>query len=192
MLNFGCQSSASKTQYTKSHGHKVAGEKAAVGVVGGRLEEGYLLVESLVSLVIFSIAILGLVATQISASKNNLSALVKTETAINMSEIIDKMRANRAGVVAGEYDLAETDIDDKELYPSGATTLVEGDLESWRESLFNTAHGMSPKAEIACTNLDCTISISWSDSRAINTDDTGDTAEQKAARRFKFVTQVNF
>lgn len=132
----------------------------------GRInQQGILLVESMVALALFSIAILGLSALQITSSKNNLSALLKTETAVASSEIIDLMRTNRTGVALDQYDFALGDgVFDTE------TNQAETDVNSWLINLNNVvAAGMTPDASIACAgpfNLDCTILIQWNDDRA--------------------------
>jgi len=129
----------------------------------GAKQEGYLIIEALVALAIFSIALLSLAGAQMTTSKNTFSSMLKTESAIKSSELIDKMRLNLGGVAAGQYTLAYgTDVGG--ISPSNQG---ETDLVAWMDAVQTSALlGTSPDAEITCVGLNCTIAIRWSDVRA--------------------------
>ena len=150
--------------------------------------KGYLLVEAMVALAIFSIGMLGLTAAQLSASKNNLSSLIKTETAINTADIVDMMRSNLPGVAAGDYD-GDYDVAShisNSIITQANENQADEDIGIWLSSLSEVARGMTPEASITCVGaigLDCTIEVMWDDSRA---------ASEPEPEVFSFRTRVIF
>lgn len=66
-------------------------------------QKGYLMIEILVSLVIFSIAIVSLVSLQINSYSSVQDSSLRN-IAVNASyELFDKMRANKDAVISGAY-----------------------------------------------------------------------------------------
>ena len=133
----------------------------------------------MVALAIFSVAMLSLAGAQITLSKNTFSSLLKTDSAVRSSEIIDMMRMNLAGVAAGDYNLSYGD-----TQPGSPTIQGEIDIKNWVTGLQNTVlRGTSADAEITCTGLNCTVAITWDDSRA--------DADKGAVTNFTYTTDVN-
>lgn len=65
---------------------------------------GISLVETLVSLAILSIGLLGLIALQTGAFRYNHDAQLRSIAVKQISSMADRMRANKAGVSAGLYN----------------------------------------------------------------------------------------
>ena len=148
-------------------------------------QQGVLLVEAMVALAVFSIAILGLSALQLTSSKNALSSLLRTETSVVTSEIIDMMRANLPDVALGRYDLNFGD----GVFGSPANQ-AEVDINEWLDNLVAMSGiGVAPDASITCGNptrpnpLDCTIMVQWNDSRAAQ--------DATSSQLFMYTTNVN-
>ncbi len=66
-------------------------------------QQGFSMIEVLVSLVILSFAILGVGSLQIMAIKGTQSAHLRTQASIAAMNLASKMRANPSGVALGKY-----------------------------------------------------------------------------------------
>ena len=64
---------------------------------------GATLIEVMVALVILSIGLLGLASLQLTGISSNSSSEKRTQAAIVANDLIERMRANPAGVNAGDY-----------------------------------------------------------------------------------------
>lgn len=67
-------------------------------------QHGFSLLEVLIALVVLSIGLLGLAGLQANGLKNNNSAYQRSQANLMVNEILDRIRANRAGLAAGSYD----------------------------------------------------------------------------------------
>ena len=68
-----------------------------------RASGGFTLIEIMVALLIFSIGLLGLAMLQATGLKFNTDSYARTQATILAYDLIDRMRANVAGVKAGNY-----------------------------------------------------------------------------------------
>ena len=124
-------------------------------------QKGALLIESMVALAVFSIALLSLSGMRISASKGAYSSLLKTESMVASANILDKMRVNLAGVTAGDYNV------NFGAAPADTTTLGGMDVEEWVDQLENNSLlGAEGEGRINCVGFNCQIQIRFSDARA--------------------------
>ena len=123
-------------------------------------QHGVSLVEVLVSVVVVALGLLGAVALQATALRNNQGAYERTQTSILTQGIFDAMRANLPGVASGSYNT-----DDWVCTAPNATTLASRDIARWVNNLHSQIH---PGAcgSIACTANACTVGVRWDDSRA--------------------------
>src|SRR5579863_5743578 len=67
---------------------------------------GFSLIEVLIALVILSIGLLGIAAMVSESLKSKESSYYRTQALDLASEIVDRMRANRVGALANDYDAA--------------------------------------------------------------------------------------
>jgi type IV pilus assembly protein PilV len=77
----------------------------------GRLNrptKGFTLIEVLVSVVVFSIGLIGLASLQTISLKHNNDSYMRSQAILLAQDIADRMRANKAGVDAGFYNMAST------------------------------------------------------------------------------------
>lgn len=95
----------------------------------GTLSRGFTLVEVLVALLVLSIGLLGIAGLQLKSLHDNQDAYVRLQASILASDIIERMRANRAAARAGEYNIALTDT------PASGASLSELDVKAWRDRL---------------------------------------------------------
>lgn len=87
-------------------------------------QRGFAMIEVMVAVVIFALALLGLAGLQVLGLKYNQDALLRSQAIAQAYEIMDKMRANSAAAKSGEYVLALG------ATPSG-TSMAKKDLITW-------------------------------------------------------------
>lgn len=128
-------------------------------------QRGVGLIEILVAVLILSLGLLGMAGLQANALKSNQSSYGRSQAVMLSYYILDAMRADRAAAVGLSYNMGAT-------CTSGAITtadLAGNTRRDWLDSLraglgdANTTCGA-----ITCDALgNCTVSITWDDSRAI-------------------------
>ena len=68
-------------------------------------QQGFSLMEVLVTVLILAIGLLGLASLQLNALRNNTSAQERSQATVLAYEIVDRMRSNRVSAQAGTYDI---------------------------------------------------------------------------------------
>ena len=102
-----------------------------------RMQAGTSLIEVLVSLLILSVGLLGMVGLQTVSLRNTQTAYLRTQATILSSDIIERMRANAQGVSAGSYNGATGTLSSACLTATGcsAAALALHDVAEWRAAL---------------------------------------------------------
>jgi type IV pilus assembly protein PilV len=148
---------------------------------------GFTLVEVLVSLVVLAIGLLGIAKLMLFSSHSNDSAYLRSQATALAYEILDNMRANKTGALAGNYDTAAA------TGPAAPGTLCEAvnacataqqvalyDVYKWKLRLnANNALPVPPGAlpngqgsvatALVATQTTVTIVVSWDDTVAQST-----------------------
>ena len=70
----------------------------------GKGAAGFTLLEVLVAVVVLSVGLLGLASLQVNGLRFNHSAYLRTQATLLAYELADRMRANRPGLTANNYD----------------------------------------------------------------------------------------
>ena len=65
---------------------------------------GFSLVEVMVAMLVLSIGLIGVASLQLTGLRSNQNAFFRSQATILASDIIDRMRANPQGVLAGDYN----------------------------------------------------------------------------------------
>lgn len=65
---------------------------------------GFTMLEVMIAIVVVSFGLLGLAGLQAFALKNNQNAALRSLATVLAGDMIDRMKANFQGVIAGEYD----------------------------------------------------------------------------------------
>jgi type IV pilus assembly protein PilV len=73
--------------------------------IGCRNQGGFNLIEVLIALLVLALGLLGLAALQNFSLRANHQSMQRTQATVAIQSIIDRMRANPAGVGGGSYDL---------------------------------------------------------------------------------------
>jgi type IV pilus assembly protein PilV len=149
-------------------------------VVGqSSLERGFSLIEILVSLLLIAIALTGVAALLATTHKNAASSYLRTQASLLGNDIAEKMRANRATVLANPT--AYTQIPTRCSALSTTATAAEQDLRQFICLVKSTFPGGDAAIGFdSATNI-LTIGVSWDDSRGTSG------AERQT---FRFETQL--
>ncbi len=122
----------------------------------GHRDNGFSLIEILITVLVLAIGLLGLAGLQGTSLRNNQSAYVRTQATNLAYEIVDAMRANVTVARAGGYDIAYG------AAPS-SSGIAQDDLTNWRARLATTLP--TGDSEIVRAGDIFTIRIRWDDSR---------------------------
>jgi len=127
-------------------------------VISVRASGGFTLLEVLITVVIFSIGLLGLAGLQATGIKLNHSSLLRTQATLLAYDVADCMRANRASVADYQRVLEAPK-------PPADGTLAQQDVRGWLERL----EQMLPSADgaISLDGNRATIAVRWDDTRGV-------------------------
>lgn len=141
---------------------------------------GFSLMEVLIAMLILSIGLLGLAALQATSLKTNQEAYQRTQATFLAYDMIDRIRANRARALTGNYDLAMADD-----APTGAA-IDDVDVANWL-NVYVAVLIPAGDGAIDCTTAagSCTITVQWDASR------TGGAATDSAdIMQFAFTSEI--
>ncbi len=131
-------------------------------------QQGFTLIEILVTVVVLAIGLLGLAGLQLTGLKYNHSAYQRSQATIISDDISDRMRANRSVALTGAYDIAlGTTPPGSSCEGVGANcsaaAIAAADLSAWKQALSNTL----PSGDGAITRNGnrMTITVQWDDTR---------------------------
>ena len=98
---------------------------------------GFTLLEVLVAVVVLSVGLLGLASLQVNGLRFNHSAYMRTQATLLAEELADRMRANRPGFIANNYDNPAGALVAACRTPVGCTALqmAQNDVAEWQQSL---------------------------------------------------------
>ena len=136
-----------------------------------RFENGFTLIEVLVSMVILSIGLLGMVGMQLTAMQNTQGGYMRAQASMMVYDVFDRMRANTPAVTNGDYDLALNA--ETPAMPActgvGANCstdqIADFDLSSWRTimGIYMPAGNGSVATVDNGTTTGVTVTVNWID-----------------------------
>lgn len=124
-------------------------------------QSGISFIELLVTLVLVSISMLGLLAVQARAIELNNQAYLRSQAIAFAYDMSERVRLNAASAVAGNYNLS------KPASPSSScssASLSHQDKCEWLTQLDKTLPGGDGSISLSGNNL--TISVFWTEDRA--------------------------
>jgi len=124
-----------------------------------KYQQGLSLIESLVTLIILSIGLLGVASLQANSLRVNHGSLIRTQAIILTEDIIDRMRANRAGAIKGNYNFSTT------ISPNKAISIIDKELSQWKEHIETKLTQGNGAIDCIQKNHICTIKIQWQESK---------------------------
>jgi type IV pilus assembly protein PilV len=144
---------------------------------------GFTLVEVLVSLVVLSVGLLGMAKLVLVSSHANDSAYMRSQASALAYDILDRMRANQAGALAGNYTTALNAMPSAPTSCIGTGTactpaqLASWDVYNWKQRMTTASNlpgvfsgalpsGTASIATSAISPVTATIVVQWDDSAA--------------------------
>jgi type IV pilus assembly protein PilV len=132
---------------------------------------GFTLLEVLIALVIFSFGLLALAALMAKGLQYNTSALHRSYASTQAYDIADRMRANRLGITAGNYDSIGGAGSDPGCITTGCTPAQMAQYDGWAWNSTNAALLPSGSGSVTTDGTTYTITVTWDDDRDGTADD---------------------
>ena len=126
---------------------------------------GFTLLEVLIALVIFSFGLLALAALMAKGLQYNTSALHRSYASAQAYDIADRMRANRLGITAGNYDSVSGVGSDPGCIATGCTPAQMAQYDGWAWNSANAALLPSGSGSVTTDGTTYTITVTWDDDR---------------------------
>ena len=156
-------------------------------------QDGYLLIETLITIGILAVGLLGISAMQLTSLKSSYSAVQRGEAAILVSAMGERMRANP---LAFFNKASENDIEYITL-PAGSRAKM--DFDEWAVNIDSTfgqnASGDSvAQGSVECiSRVNCFLKIEWNDPRADTAlSPDGENHSLSSGYRYQHVVSVIF
>ena len=156
-------------------------------------QSGFTMIEMMVSSFVLAVGLLGATAAQLNALKATQETFNRTKAIYVASDIIDKMRANPAGIIAGNYNSIDTtdDINVTTACTSSAaetdvacsaSEIATSDKADWKSAISNLPSGKGTVAYNAVADT-FTVTVIWQERHTVNASgqtmsDTTDNNEQ--------------
>jgi type IV pilus assembly protein PilV len=150
-------------------------------IANNKSQQGSTLIEVLVSLVVLAGGLLGMSGLQTVSLKNNQSAYARTQATMFANDMAERMRANLAGLDAGNYNNAAGAATAACFTPAGCTPqqMAQQDILDWSAAITAFLPGAASvvcrdatqqdgtPAAVACDNAGTVyaIKIWWDDDR---------------------------
>ncbi|WP_116301633.1 type IV pilus modification protein PilV [Alkalilimnicola ehrlichii] len=130
-------------------------------------QRGFSLLEVLVAVLVLAIGLLGVAGLQAVSMRVNFNSEMRTQATFLAYDVLDRMRANRAAALAGDYSLVLQDQPlscDREFVPDESASLSDRDLAEWANQV--GCFLSSGKAAVGVTDGVATIQVEWFDTEA--------------------------
>lgn len=136
-----------------------------------RAERGFTLLETLIALAVLSIGLLGVAKLVVGAVHANDSGYMRAQATQMAYEILDQMRANRPGAIAGNYIASTATTGTSTDCTSGfcsAAALAGLDIYNWKQRLGQLLPGGNGTVTTAAGvgGTVAIITVDWDDSEA--------------------------
>ena len=126
---------------------------------------GFTLLEVLIALVIFSFGLLALAALMAKGLQYNTSALYRSYASTQAYDMADRMRANRLGITAGNYDSISGAGSDPVCITTGCTPAQMAQYDGWAWNSANADLLPSGSGSVTAAGTTYTITVTWSEGR---------------------------
>ncbi len=161
-------------------------------------QQGFTLLEVLISMVILSIGLLGVAGMQANSLRNNNNAFIKTQASNLASDLADRIRANKSAKDNYTFNTDDDDTVDPGCISAGCEPgqMAAYDIATWSEQLTSLLPGGLGIVSVADNTA--TIKILWSDLQysnsngdAVTLEDPNDFCPEKGVDQACFVMGFN-
>lgn len=128
-----------------------------------QIANGFSLLEALIGIVLFAIGLLGLAALQLNLIKHNHSAYLRAIAISQTSNLIDRMRANYAGVQAGHYSTLSGIPSHPNCTICTASQIAQRDHHEWNSN--NAAFLPSGQGTVVRSGHRHVVTLYWDNDR---------------------------
>ena len=131
-------------------------------------QHGFSMVEILVTIVVMAIGLLGLAGLQATSLRNTEESYQRSQAAALAYDMLDRMRANSAGVTAGDYDSITAAPGSHTDCTAGTCTtsqMATYDNYDWQTKIAAALSSGSGAVSGNGAGSVFTITISWDDDR---------------------------
>ncbi|RMD78760.1 MAG: type IV pilus modification protein PilV [Gammaproteobacteria bacterium] len=127
---------------------------------------GTSLMEVLVTVVVLSVGLLGLAGLQAGSQRNAHHAYLRGQAVALAYDILDRMRANPAGVQAGAYDQISGPVSDPGCIQAGCTPaqLAQHDAYQWQQQVASLLPG--GQASVSRSGGRFRVQVAWDEKGA--------------------------
>jgi len=135
---------------------------------------GFTLLEVLIAVVVLSIGLLGIASLQAFGQRNNHSAYLRSQATALAYDMIDRMRANNAGVTGNDYNAIDTTATTyTDPGCAGGTIcspaqMAQYDMYDWQQKLKDPTSGLpSGNGTVVGAGAGSvfTVTVMWNDDR---------------------------
>ena len=131
---------------------------------------GFTLLEILIAVVVLSIGLLGVASLQALGQRSNHSAYLRSQATALAYDMIDRMRANNAGVSGGDYNSIDTTANtytDPGCASSACSSsqMAQYDMYDWQQELSTQMPSGNGKVAGAGSGSIFTVTVMWDDDR---------------------------
>ncbi len=135
-------------------------------------QAGLTLIEVLITLLVFSIGLMGAASMQVTGLRMNQSAHFRTMAVVQANDLADRIRANSAGVAAGGYDelsnvSTKPQCDSQYCSPE---EIAQYDAHEWRTSNAKLLPMGTGSVERTGSSDVFRIRVMWKDDRTVTQD----------------------
>lgn len=136
---------------------------------------GFTLIEVLIAVVILAGGLLGLAGLQATTLKNNQSAYLRSQATQIAYDMSDRMRSNRAGVTANNYNDKAATNNDCVANSCTPAQMAGYDLAQWNAQLTNAQNGLPGASGVVCLDSTPKDGTGTTNAAAKACDNTGST-----------------
>jgi len=127
-----------------------------------KYQSGVSMIEVLITILISVIGLFSAMQLQLTAVSNTHSAYFRSQAAVLTNGLVDQMRANPTGAIAGNYDIALS-----ASAPSGSSVEAT-DVAQWRADLVAAMPGATSSVACVTATRICNLVVQWDDSRGLD------------------------
>jgi type IV pilus assembly protein PilV len=128
-----------------------------------RTQAGATMIELLVSFVIFAFGMLGVAGLQTKALSFNQASLMRSQATALTDDLLDRLRADRAGAMNSRWNTALTTPSASVTVPG--TGVVTTDLADWKRQVETLLPDGQASVNVTSGSGVVVVIVSWDDSR---------------------------